>query len=116
MTLHLRNKKLPKFRCDVCTFKTTWFFAFPDDYWLIDFTTIGTNEKSNCHSLLLLFSTFTFILFLYKNFGRKCFDKTATFIHIPYIFHNSLSRSVQEPTVTAATSKDSPDICFSRMP
>ena len=59
---------------------------FPDDYWLIDFTTIDTNKKSNFHSFLWLFSTFTFVLFLYKDFGRKCFDKTTTLIHIPYIF------------------------------
>ena len=66
-----------KFCCGVCTFKATRFFAFPDDYWLIVLTTIGTNKKSNFFALL--FSIFSFFPFLCKVFGKKCFEKNNLF-------------------------------------
>ena len=69
-------------------------------------------------SLLYFFPSFHFFPFCARSLERSALKKTTFFVHIPYIFqlvHNSLSRSIQEPTVTSDTSKDSPDICFLRM-
>ena len=96
------------------------FFLFQMTIGLLTLPPSALRKKATVILYLNFFPSLNFFPFCASPLEGRALKKQplSSIFHISlnwYSLHNSLSRSIQEPTVTSHTSKDSPDICISRM-